>query len=306
MFRRRVLIGLILGLLGLVWFLNVSAPNAQPEGCFQGCASTPPWEGDVLRVLTLNVLHGRSDYAFLKQRLERIGSEISKLDVDIVLLQEVPWSFGLGNGAEFLAQQTEMNYVFARANGNKWTILFEEGEAILSRFPIREPSIFELNPQAGFFENRVVLHSVVETPQGDLDLYVTHLTYRNEKVNQAQVHSLGIFVEDSRSDIAIIGGDFNAEEDKPQIRDLSRVWIDSYRELNPTDEGLTCCVDNLTGDPHEKLEKRIDYLFFTRHEDNRLNLLDAQVVFNQPILTEDGWLWASDHLGVLVSFYLDK
>lgn len=296
----------LLCLLGITWILNVSIPGSQPQGCFLGCASIPPMQGDELRVLSLNVLHDRPNYESLEQRLERIGTEIRKLGADIVLLQEVPWILGLGNGAEFIAKQAKMNYVFARANGNKWTIFFEEGEAILSHYPLKKPTVFELNPLAGFFEHRIVLHSVVETSHGELDLYVSHLTNKDKKINREQANSLKTFVEESTSGVGIIGGDFNAKDDEPQIVNLSRVWLDSYRELNPTEDGLTCCIEDLTSAPGENLEKRIDYIFFARSEEVGFKLLDAHVVLDQPIHMEDGWLWASDHLGVLVSFYLDK
>ena len=71
-----------------------------------------------------------------------------------------------------------MNHVFFRANGNRRAILFEEGVAVLSRFPILDSVGIALPPKAGFFENRVALHARLQTPRTVLDVVCTHLAER--------------------------------------------------------------------------------------------------------------------------------
>jgi endonuclease/exonuclease/phosphatase family metal-dependent hydrolase len=48
------------------------------------------------------------------------------------------------------------------------------------------------------------------------------------------------------------------------------------------------------------LERRIDYIFVLPVSENSVNILSAEVVFDHPFQTGDGWLWASDHAGVMV------
>ena len=157
-------------------------------------------------------------------------------------------------------QSLGLNYVYLRANGNRWAILFEEGEAILSRYPLRGVSFVELEPRAGFFEHRVALKATAETPRGDVDIIVTHLTHGDPQVNRGQVEALKEFVERAAAGRpTIVAGDFNALEDSSQVAGLG--WIDTYRASNPDDPGLTCCVDDLAAGPAESLEKRIDYVF---------------------------------------------
>jgi len=246
------------------------------------------------------MLHGRPGFEYLPQRLTLIAMEIARLDADIVLLQEVPWTFKTGNGATYLAEQTGMNHAYVRANGNRWAIFFEEGEAILSRYPLSNLTYTELEPQADTFEHRVVLHATATTPTGELDLFVTHLTNGEEAINQAQAESLRAFVENTATGNAVIAGDFNAREDEVQMVSLAEVWIDSFRTLHPEDPGYTSSIDDLRAGPDEALERRIDYIFVLPVGENPVNILSAEVVFDQPFYSEGGWLWASDHAGVMV------
>lgn len=109
--------------------------------------------------------------------------------------------------------------------------------AIFSQYPLKQISYTELQPVAGLFENRVVLHATVETPHGDIDLFVTHLTSSKASVNAAQVESLLAFVQTEATHPAIIAGDFNAVESSPQMIRLAEIWHDSYRLAHPHEPG---------------------------------------------------------------------
>lgn len=291
-----VILLLALGL--LLWISSASLPGFTIFGCFQDCASLPAVPSQELRLLSLNMLHGHPGFEDLPARLNLIAEKIIALDADVVLLQEVPWTAQYGNGARYLAERCDMNYAFLRANGNRWGILFEEGVAILSRYPLRELSFQELQPAAGFFEHRVVLHALASTPSGDLDLFVTHLTNKEEETNQLQADSLAGFVESRATHTAVVAGDFNAEEDSPQIIALSALWVDSYRSLHPDRPGLTCCVQDLHALNGLDEKKRIDYIFLVPKEGEDLKPADVQIMFDQPYRMRDGWQWASDHLGL--------
>lgn len=283
------------------WILNVSRPGDRVEGCLQGCASAPAGERNALRIMSLNVLHGRPEFENLSGRLDLVAQEIVRVGANVVLLQEVPWTRALGNGAEYLARQVGYNYAYLRANGNRRAIFFEEGEAILSRFPLRNPTFIELRPRAGFFEHRVVLAATADSPQGNLRLFVTHLTNGEETINQAQATALASFVAETAAGPAVVAGDFNAPEDSPQLMALSQQWVDSYRVFFPDDAGLTCCVDDLHAGPEEELEERIDYIFLVTGEQQKLRLQEVQSVADRPFLWNGDWQWVSDHIGLLIS-----
>ena len=157
--RRLVWIVITLILLAAVWVLNASKTGGHPDGCPQGCSRGRNSDDVALQVLSLNVFHDYPHFEYLPERLDLIAEEIRRLRVDIVCLQEVPWTWEFGNAAELIARQVGMNHVYLRANGNRWAILFEEGSAILSRYPLENHSFVELKPPDGFFEHRIALHT---------------------------------------------------------------------------------------------------------------------------------------------------
>jgi endonuclease/exonuclease/phosphatase family metal-dependent hydrolase len=301
---RRKWFWVLIPILVLFWIFNASSPGAQVEGCLDGCASsTGPSDGD-FRVVSLNMLHGFPKFEHLQQRLDIIASEIERLDADIVLLQEVPWTLKTGFAVEYLSEQNRMNHIYLRANGNRWTIFFEEGEAILSRYPLQNPGFVVLKPPARFFENRVALHATAVTPHGDIDLFVTHLTHTRTDINFEQSQSLIEFIEENRYDFAIIAGDFNEFPESPQIQIAKSYWIDTFSLLNPGVDGFTCCTDDLTSKDAE-FDKRIDYIFIAPGGSNP-TILSSKRVFAKPFQVDDGWLWASDHIGVMVDLAFEK
>ena len=297
--RRWIYLILALALLLVAtWFLNVSRPGSRVEGCPEGCADAPPRREGPLRVLSLNMLHGFPRFEHLDDRLDLIAAEIRRLDPDIVCLQEVPWHWGLA--AQELAEGVGLNHLYMRANGNRWAILFEEGEAILSRYPLRDAVATGLAPRAGFFEHRVALQATAVTPWGDLRVISTHLTHGDPAANEGQSASLMAFVQAGSTPVlpAIVAGDLNARPDSPQIQALlAGDWIDTFRAAHPGDPGATCCTDDLT-DPDQALDRRIDYIFLVPG-DGVLEVTDSRVIFDRPAQTDGGWLWPSDHAGLL-------
>ena len=293
------LIPILLGLLA-AFLLNVSRPGRVVEGCPQECATAVDRRDGPLRILSLNMLHGFPRFEHLQTRLDLIASEIKRLDADVVLLQETPWNREIGSGAEYLARQLGYNYLYFRANGNRHVIFFEEGETILSRFPLKEPVFAVLQPKPGFFENRVVLGATADTPWGEIAFFDTHLSGENPKTGRGEVESLKTFVEEYTGDLAVVAGDFNAREDSPYMVSLAGEWIDAYRTLDPDEPGLTCCNDDLTTGPGEPFRERVDYVFLVPKLGEHVKMVGARRVFDQPFSTNGGWQWASDHAGLLV------
>lgn len=297
--RHRWLIVLGLVLIA-VWVLNVSRPGVRPEGCPSGCATAAARREGPLRILSLNVRHGFPRFDHLEERLDLIAAEIRRLDPDLILLQEVPWH--RGNAAQWLAEQVGLNHLYLRANGNRWAILFEEGEAILSRYPLRDPTWIELAPRAGFFERRVVLGATAVTPWGDLPVFTTHLTHGDAETNRGQAASLKAFVDGATEGPALVAGDFNAVEGSPQIQTLR--WVDTYRMAHPGEDGFTCCVEDLTAGPDGLLDKRIDYVFLVPGS-GQTRVIASHLALAEPFEVEPGWLWASDHGGLLTEVALE-
>lgn len=284
-------------LLMAMWISQASRPGERPEGCPEGCATRAERAAGPLRVMSLNMLHDFPRFEYLQQRLALIAAAIRERDPDVVCLQEVPWTMATGSSARWLASETGLNYLYLRANGNRYVILFEEGEALLSRYPLRQVESAEVAPSAGVFEHRVVLRAVAVTPDGLLRVGCTHLTNGDPATNQAQIAWLARYAGHTDYEPIVIAGDFNAS--KSEIRTAAPNLTNSYRALNPESAGLTCCIDALAAGPDERLEQRIDYVLF-QPGIGPAHLVSSQRVFTQPVWVDGGWLWASDHVGLLV------
>jgi len=297
-------VALFLGAVLVIWVLNASTAGGRAAGCPQGCAFRSARSEGPLRVMSLNVLHDFPRFQSLADRLDLIAEEILHQDADLVLLQEVPWTLKVGDGTQRIAQKVGFNHLYLRAQGNRWAILFENGVAILSRFPLLDPAIKELTPREGFFVPRVALSAIAATPWGDLPVFVTHLASSDSDINRGQAASLRDFIAARDNDRAIVAGDFNAEPNSPQILALTQEWIDSFHMAYPSDPGFTCCIDDLSAPPDAILEERIDYIFLVAWNPDQL--ASAQRLLTAPTSQEDGWLWASDHVGLLVELNLER
>ncbi len=301
--RREVAAALLAGAVAIVlWVLAASRPSLWPSGCERDCAKAERSPGP-LRVIQLNMLHGFPRFAHLDARIDLIVDEIRRRQADVVLLEEVPWTADTGSVVSELARRTDMEHVFRRANGNRRAILFEEGDAILSRFPMRDLATTELPRGNHFFQHRIALEATLDTPWGPIRAVVTHLSGDSAAVSATQIEALRDFAG-SPGYPGIVGGDFNASEDSPALVALAQQWTDVLRAANPPDTGGTCCVDNLTAPPSAELHERIDYLWITDAESSRI--VEASRILVQPQRVGEGWLRASDHAGLFAVIDLGR
>lgn len=301
--RREVAAALLAGAVAIaLWILAASRPSLWPSGCERGCANAERSPGP-LRVLQLNMLHGFPRFAHLDARIDLIVDEIRRREADVVLLEEVPWTVDTGSVVSELARRTDMEHLFRRANGNRRAILFEEGDAILSRFPMRDVATTELPRGNHFFQHRIALAATLDTPWGPIRAVVAHLSGDSARSSAAQIEALRAFAG-SPGYSGIVGGDFNAREDSPALVALAQQWTDVLRAANPPDTGATCCVDNLTAPPNAELQERIDYLWITDAGSSRI--VEASRILVQPRRVDDGWLRASDHAGLFAVIDLGR
>lgn len=284
-----------------MWVLVASRPGLWPSGCERGCATGERVPGPV-RVVQLNMLHGFPEFDRLPGRVDLIVAEVLRLDADVVLLEEVPWTVRTGGVVDELARRTGMNHVFRRANGNRRGILFEEGDAILSRFPMRDVASAELPRGTDVFEHRIALAATLDTPWGPLGAVATHLSGDSADVSAAQIEALRRFVGHPRYPV-VIGGDFNAHGDSPPLVALAREWTDVLGRANPADAAPTCCVDDVTAPPDRQLGERVDYVWLAGAT---ARIAGVHRILVQPLRVGDGWLRVSDHAGLFAAIDLTR
>jgi len=231
---------------------------------------------------------------------------LQELDPDLVLLQEVNETLdGGGEDNQALTIAEELSeyfgteyHVYFRQTHVAWE-QFDEGIAILSRYPVLEEGASSL--VQGVFPRKVVWNHV-ETPAGLLSIYCTHLSYlpEHDGIRLQQVQQIRDYMAEREglypSSGVLLGGDFNCTPDTAPIELLTdppagTIYRDVWNELHPGEPGYTVPAD----DP----DSRIDYIF--RGVVGGLESDSARVVMDEPY---DASNFCSDHLGVLGVFSL--
>lgn len=211
-----------------------------------------------LTIITANLWHDWPRFRDLHQRLEAFARLSEGEQADVILLQEVARTADL-HADEWLAQRLGMAYVYGQANGDSRLNSFEEGVAVLSRYPLAQPQLCHLAPRPLSLVRRLAAGVTVRAPGGDFLAVSAHLGH-GRKLNTRQLRALQGWVQEQAGDRpAIVGGDFNTGEDSPQIQKLKQTWLDLYRAANPEGDGATYHIHWPWGNPMLRL--RLDYLF---------------------------------------------
>lgn len=253
-------------------------PPAEPR--LAGVAPTAAAPAtDRLRALQLNALHGYPDSegrlvvqerpSDRLRRAEQLAAEVSRLQPDVVVLQEAWCAVGEGCLADRLARKLGFHAVYARANGSLRWLGFEEGSAILSRFPIAKPRVWPLGPDRDAFERRIALTARIDHPQLPFELVGAHLANGDTDLAAAQAAGLLERLGESERPV-LVAGDLNLPGDHAA---MARFREAGYRDV---------------------MDGGIDHV-----------LLDTANTGWWPLWTEQPETGAvSDHPGILVEFQL--
>jgi endonuclease/exonuclease/phosphatase family metal-dependent hydrolase len=266
----------------------------------------------VLRVVTFNVLHGGpasglwGDDQHLDERLALVARELRGIAPDIVALQESSITRRRHVAARLAG---ELGLYWTQASATRrvsgispldslivWAMNFEEGPAILSRWPIVDTEVFDLPRCVRFYDPRVVLRAAVETPHGRIHVFSTHLAR-----DPCQARRLGEIVRAHVGSLpALIMGDLNATEPSEEIQALIRDagLIDAYRAANPGAVGAT--VWQRPDAPESTVTRRVDYIFVRPGAGLPARVRASRVILSTPGRLANGTvLWPSDHYGVV-------
>ena len=248
-----------------------------------GDSPTASASGDTLTVVTLNIWFNSGDWP---ARLEGIVAGLEGLDADVVLLQEVLQNATLPNQAETLAARLGMPYVQFFSVDTLGSVK-RFGNAILSREPFEATHDVKLPPLDAY---RVATHGRIRWAGLPVDLYSTHLhnpdTADGAGTRAMEIAHLLHFVQATRADgPMVLGGDFNAEPDYPEMR-----MLDGLRDLSGHAVTFGPTVTQGPG-------RHIDYLFDGM--DARLVPIEMGRALDRP---DAAGVHPSDHYAIYARF----
>lgn len=224
-----------------------------------------------LTILATNLWHDWPRMRRLAARLEAVAQLIESHDVDLVLLQEAARTRSVA-ADRWLAERLDMQAAYARANGSTRAIGFEEGLAILSRHPMADARARPLSRGRHLLTGRIALAARVRSPAGDVLAVCVHLSLVNRR-NAMQLAQLRTWVaEQAAGIVTIVGGDFNATDERTQIRHARRDWMDAFHHLHPSRQSPTHVRRRPLGHP---AERTIDYVFIQQPADRHWRVVHA-------------------------------
>ena len=145
----------------------------------------------ILMYVTFNLFHGGAFSGLngnahdLDSRLEMVAEELRALKADVIGLQEASRGRERGHVAARLAAGLGFHYAYTPANPRLFAsdlfsravaalMDFEEGPAIVSRFPIAAWSAHELPRCGRLVESRRLLSATLATPWGSVQAFSAH------------------------------------------------------------------------------------------------------------------------------------
>ena len=250
-----------------------------------GAAPAVAQAPDTLTVVTLNLWNQQRDWP---HRLGLIERGLEALGADVVLLQEVLQNDSLANQAETLAAALgfeHVHFVSVDPPGSPKRY----GNAVVSRHPFTETAEILLPPLDAY---RTAAYALADVDGRPVRLYSTHLhnpqTADGAGARAMEIRHLLAFVEATGGDAPLVlGGDFNATPDAPEMR-----MLDGLRDLGGAWVTYGPAYDAGPA-------RRIDYLFDAA--DPRLVPVASGVALDRP----DGeGRYPSDHFAVVARFVL--
>jgi len=222
----------------------------------------------VLKILTLNVAHGRKD-AFnqmflsaetIQKNLVDIAEVLKKENADVVALQEADgpsWWSGNFDHVATLARLSGYPWHYRADHAKNW--MYSYGTAILSRWPVSETIEYTFAPSPptttkGFLLSHMQWsYAQSEKKEMIIDVVSVHLDFSRKKVRQIQIEEMAEALA-QREQPMIILGDFNSDwfSDESVVKQLAEQA--KLKVYQPDGENLRTYVSK---------DKRLDWILIS-------------------------------------------
>jgi len=192
----------------------------------------------VLRVMTLNLAHGRLHAVHqvligrrrFETHLDAIANVFDEENPDLVACQEADgpsyWS-GKFDHVAYLAGETDLTFYVRGEHVGKKNLSY--GTALLSRVPLADPVVHTFDA-GGITPNKGFTLATAQMPDGlDVDVVSVHLDFALKKNRKKQVEEM-ISVLERRDLPLIVMGDFNSEWDEGTVEEVvDALDLNAYR-----------------------------------------------------------------------------
>lgn len=251
-----------------------------------------------LKVATFNVWNNNKTWDIRK---EIIIQEITRINADIIALQEVP---NLKELQSIIKQVGINHYSFYEYPGD------DEGLAVLSTFPIEEVS------KENDVLNNCSMRTIVRINELTIGLTNVHLTWKSAYKREKEIVEVVKWISESKNtDYELLCGDFNSKPNlssiynflvgELSIESFDTSWVDlGQSEKSPTldyeknrwllnRENLNCI----------RVPVRYDWILLKScYPKQEPKLLNIELFANEESLTEQ--VFPSDHYGVIADLRL--
>ena len=200
-----------------------------------------------LRVLTLNLAHGRKDALnqllvsrrAVERNLAEVAAMLRDTGADVVALQEADgpsrWSGGFDHVAALAGQA---NYPWQTRASHAKTWLFDYGTALLSRVPFTDQLDHAFRPSPPSMTKGLTLGQLAWRPSRDaelmdVDIVSVHLDFSRASVRKQQIAEMAAVLSD-RAGPMIVLGDLNSDwsSDESVVAELAnRCGMRAYQPM---------------------------------------------------------------------------
>ncbi len=275
-----------------------------------------------LVIMTLNMhTYQESDQ---DAKFDTIAETIARLDADFVACQEnaqhknssIVTNIGgvtirNDNMALILQQRLKtyygLDYYFAWAWAHYGWSVWEEGVAVLSRYPIVELTNFYVSSSSSIYDlsSRKLVYARAYVPVLDqnINFVSTHLYWKTSLMDlepKNQVNNVKALIESKHgvNDLSIVCGDYNSQATETDLRwaetyltmMTNGLYQDTFLEYHPTATNMpeNSLFDTVKG----SYPGRIDYIFMRTN--SQYSVMSSQIIFTPTVLGT-----VSDHYGVV-------
>ncbi|HEX2531721.1 MAG TPA: endonuclease/exonuclease/phosphatase family protein [Burkholderiaceae bacterium] len=262
-----------------------------------------------LRIATYNIHKGVTSFGN-RPRIHALKQAINMMEADILFLQEVQGRHDLRatRHAPYWPDQAQYDFLAGESHHSAYGMnaIYDHGHhgnALLSSFPIVSVNNQDVSDHA--FEQRGILHCVVQTHQGDVHCYVVHLgLFAGSRRRQIEALIEAVEISSPIDAPLVIAGDFNDWSDSLSDTMRIRLNVTEVFDERITPAGFSTLLNQfgLRGPrlkPARTFPAALPWLRLDRIYVRGFSVKSAQVLH--------GALWArlSDHAPIVATLHLD-